>query len=231
MPFNQDLNISSFLEDMKNFFSLRKKKKNVQVDSLNEKIEPKLPEHSGFQVPIKSDYHNSGGFDPTGKGSVGRVHQGLDLRAPGGTSLYPIAAGIVTKVQPDPKGGNTVNIKHSNNVTSYYAHMGTISVHVNDVVNLDTVIGTVGASGNAKGFPHLHLQVWKDGSLIDPATVISVPKYTAFDSKNEKLWLPNSKNTADNWDMQKHLEKRKKAKTISELIALADRFEHMIYKF
>lgn len=224
MSFNQDLNIPSFLKDMMEFLSSIKKKKQ---DVPSEKITSKLPSHSGYQVPIKSEYHNSGGFDPTGKGAVGRVHQGLDLRASGGTSLYPIASGIVTKVQTDPKGGNTVNIKHSNNVTSYYAHMGTISVHVNDIVNLDTVIGTVGASGNAKGFPHLHLQIWKDGNLVDPATVISVPKYTEFDSKNEKLWLPNAKNISDNWDMQKHLEKRKKAKTISELIALADRFENL----
>lgn len=225
MPFNQDLNIDSFLKDMKEFLFSIKKTPNPQLTT--EKIDSKLPLHSGYQVPIKSSYYNSGGFDPTGKGSVGRVHQGLDLRASGGTSLFPIATGVVTKVQTDPKGGNTVNIKHSNNVTSYYAHMGTISVHVNDVVNLDTVIGTVGASGNAKGFPHLHLQIWKNGSLVDPATVISVPKYTEFDSKNEKLWLPNAKNISDNWDMQKHLEKRKKANAISSLIALADRFESL----
>mgnify|MGYP001810020317 CR=1 FL=1 len=142
-----------------------------------------------FQIPIKDSFNNSGGFDPTGKGSVGHVHQGIDLRAPGGTSVYPLAPGIVTAVKTDPKGGNTVNIKYYNDYSSYYAHLGTISVAVGDKVDYNTVVGTVGDSGNAKGFPHLHMQCYKSGSLIDPASILSLPKYTAYNPKKEKLWI------------------------------------------
>lgn len=142
-----------------------------------------------FQIPIKDSFNNSGGFDPTGKGSVGHVHQGIDLRAPGGTSVYPLAPGIVTAVKTDPKGGNTVNIKYYNDYSSYYAHLGTISVAVGDKVDYNTVVGTVGDSGNAKGFPHLHMQCYKSGSLIDPSSILSLPKYTAYNTKKEKLWI------------------------------------------
>lgn len=180
----------------------------------------------GFQVPIKTEYHNSGGFDPTGKGNVGRVHQGIDLRAPGGSSIYPITSGIVTAVRPDPKGGNTVNVKHPGDMTSYYAHMGTINVHVGDKVNTNTVLGTVGASGNAKGFPHLHLQVWRGGQLIDPASVISVPKYTVFDAKTEKLWLPGAKEQAQAWNLQGHVSKKNRlaSSQADKLLSLAARY-------
>lgn len=185
----------------------------------------------GFQVPIKSSYHNSGGFDPTGKGNVGRVHQGIDLRAPGGSSIYPIAPGVVTAVRPDPKGGNTVNVKHSGGITSYYAHMGTIAVHVGDQVNTSSVLGTVGASGNARGFPHLHLQVWRGGQLIDPASVISVPNYTAFNPKTEKLWLAGAQQEAQAWNLQSHVSNKRLANSRADkLLSLAARYYELSIK-
>jgi murein DD-endopeptidase MepM/ murein hydrolase activator NlpD len=219
-----NLDIDSFINDIKSLFQAKKEYQSGNTKS----IEPEIKGSSGFQVPIKSEYHNSGGFDPSGKGSVGRVHQGLDLRAPGGSAIYPIAPGMVTAVQPDPKGGNTVNVRHANGVTSYYAHMGSIEVHPGDKVDLNTKLGTVGASGNAKGFPHLHLQVWRDGKLIDPASVISVPTYTVYDAKKEKLWVPGAKEVADNWNMQEHLSKSKTrmASSYNEIIKLANKFEN-----
>lgn len=157
----------------------------------------------GFQAPIKSSFKNSGGFDATGKGSVGKKHPAIDLRSPGGTSVYPIAPGVVTSVKIDPLGGNTVNIKHAKGYASYYAHLGTINVKQNDNVGYNTVIGTVGDSGNAKSFPHLHLQCYLNGSLIDPASLFSVPSYSNFDNKKEVLWLPGAQETAKNFKIKK----------------------------
>lgn len=182
---------------------------------------------NGFQIPIRAGYNNSGGYDPTGKGSVGHVHQGIDLRAPGGTTLYPMAPGVVSSVRSDPKGGNTVNIKYDNGYASYYAHMATIAVHANDRVDYNTVVGTVGDSGNAKGFPHLHLQCYKNGSLIDPASILNLPKYIAFDNKKEKLWLPNAKEVAQNWNLKDHVNK-KLAYKVERLVAIAEEFSQKI---
>ena len=187
----------------------------------------------GFQVPIKSEFHNSGGFDSTGKGKVGRVHQGLDLRAPGGTSIYPIAPGIVTVVQPDPKGGNTLNIKHSGSVTSYYAHLGTINVHKGDKVGYNTVLGTVGASGNAKGFPHLHLQIWKNGQLVAPESVISVPEYTVYNNATEKLWLPGAQEQSQAWNMNEHLASKGRfaSRRADKLLSLATQYYKLTQRY
>lgn len=222
MGLSDNISLDSFVEEIKALYNAQQRGQTVAPESAP----------GGYQVPIKSSYHNSGGFDPTGKGNVGRVHQGIDLRASGGTSIYPIADGVVTAVRPDPKGGNTVNVKHSGGMTSYYAHMGTIAVHPNDRVTVNTVLGTVGASGNAKGFPHLHLQVWRGGQLIDPASVISVPKYTAFDPKTEKLWLPNAQQQASSWNMQSHLESKKSVASsrADKLLSLSDRYYKLITK-
>ncbi len=166
---------------------------------------PSVSSNGGFQAPLRGALRNSGGFDPTGKGSVGRKHMGLDLRAPGGTTIYPIAPGTVKYVRSDPKGGNTVVIDHPNGYSSYYAHCGTISVQPGETVDKNTAIATVGASGNAKGFAHLHLQVWNKGTLIDPAPIISAPAYTAFNTKQETLWLPGAKEVANAWNINSHL--------------------------
>lgn len=224
-----DPTLESLLEEVKKLYAPRQNPGTVATRSPASKA--LFQELTGFQVPIKSSYHNSGGFDPTGKGNVGRVHQGIDLRASGGTAIYPIAPGIVTAVRPDPKGGNTVNVKHDNNMTSYYAHMGTIAVHVKDRVDINTVLGTVGASGNAKGFPHLHLQVWRGGQLIDPASVISVPAYTVFNPKTEKLWLPGAQGQAQAWNLQSHIANKRIAfSQADKLLSLAARYYELSIK-
>lgn len=198
----EDMGFGEILDTLKRWFqgaTSRKDRREQRSTSVD---------FQGFHPPLRGALHNSGGFDPTGKGNVGRIHQGIDLRAPGGTPVFPIAPGTVTKAYNDPKGGNAVVVKHNDNYSSYYAHMGTVAVHVGDTVDYDTTIGTCGASGNAKGFPHVHLQVWRNGALIDPASVISVPAYTPYNAQQEKLWMPGAKAVADNWNLQDHLNNK-----------------------
>jgi murein DD-endopeptidase MepM/ murein hydrolase activator NlpD len=130
-----------------------------------------------FQNPIKGNYKNIGDFgvvNDTHKDG----HQGIDIGAPKGTSIYPLTDGIVTKVGNDSKGGLAINIKHNNNYRSYYAHLDSVSVKAGDNVNTNTVIGTVGNSGNAtKTSPHLHFQVWLDNKIINPAKLFEFKKY------------------------------------------------------
>lgn len=203
-----DMSVDDILNILKQLFQNSTSRKNRRDDRAT------FIDFQGYRAPLRGSLRNSGGFDPTGKGNVGRIHEGVDLRAPGGTAVFPIAPGTVTKVYNDPKGGNAVVIKHSNNSSSYYAHMGTVMVHTGDIVDYDTQIGTCGASGNAKGFPHVHLQVWRGGSLIDPASVISIPSYIPYNPRQEKLWLPGAKAVADNWNLQDHLSSKQNKRLV-----------------
>lgn len=176
-----------------------------------------------FQAPIRGNYYNSGNYSPNTATDPRHPngHKGVDLRAAGGTPIYPIASGVVTGVGSDRKGGNVINIQHTNGIRAYYAHLGSVRVHKGDKVNLNTVIGTVGDSGNAKGtFPHLHIQVWKNNQLIDPGTIFSVPSYTNVNSKIEKVWLSeNAKQQARNFNMKSHLGNKTASKLNVEQIA------------
>ena len=181
------VDISSLNKDIESFLS--------QIDKL-----PPIPkankathESGSFQAPIKGGFRNSGDYSPNRATDARHPtgHQGVDLRAPGGTSIYPLAPGVVTNVANNSVGGLNLNIDHRNGVRSYYAHLASINVKKGDEVDFDTVIGTVGDSGNAKGTaPHLHFQVWKNNVLDNPANYFAIPKYTNLE-KGEKLWLTN----------------------------------------
>ncbi len=185
---------------------------------------------SGYQAPIKGNWGNSGGFSPNAVRPNGRKgHFGVDMRAAGGTAVYPLADGIVTNVGSNSLGGNVINITHADGVRSYYAHLGSIKVFKGDKVNLNTVIGTVGASGNAKDtFPHIHFQVWKNDQLQDPAQYFSIPIYS--NPKNEQTWLSEeAKQEAKSFNINNHLSKRKIAfiSDLNYLVKVADLYSKL----
>ena len=224
------IDFSKILNDLKGLVS--KKNNRTQISNpvtQSTYIQSNLP--LIFQAPVKNA-KNWGNFDPTGKGTVGRVHKGLDMRAPGGTSIYPLARGVVSKVISDPKGGNTVTITHPNGYKSYYAHMSTISVKPGDVVDLKSLIGTVGDTGNSAGAPHLHLQVWQNGSLIDPRSLFSFEEQSVVNRKVEQAWLPEAKQIAKNWSIKEHLKDEKKPVIANRLIQirkLASMLEEFVF--
>ena len=153
-----------------------------------------------FQAPIKSVYYNSGDYGIQHANRKG-IHKGVDLRASGGTSIYPITDGIITNISNNTLGGLNISIRHNNNLKSYYAHLGTISCKIGDKVDKDTVIGTVGNSGNAiNTAPHVHVEIFENGTNVNPNKYFKVPAYTNF-SKKETLWLPGAKTQADQFTL------------------------------
>lgn len=184
----------------------------------------------GYQAPIKGGWHSSGGFDASGalRPNGRRGHSGVDMRAPAGTAIYPLAAGVVTSVGTDPIGGNVVNVQHSGGVRSYYAHLSTAKVQKSDKVSNETILGTVGNTGNASTtFPHLHFQVWKDNQLQDPAHFFSVPKYTNLSSEEKQKgpWLSEkAKQEASAFNMQSHVQQKRVASSADTLMKVAHQF-------
>lgn len=189
-----------------------------------------------FQAPIKGSWNSSGGYDESSKRPNGRTgHKGVDLRVPAGTPVYPMTEGVVSNVGTDPIGGNIVTVQHPNNIKSYYAHLSTVKVQKGDKVDMNTVLGAVGDTGNAKGtFPHCHFQVWKDGVITNPANFFSVPKYTNL-TKEEKAngpWLSDkAKQDAMAFNMKKHLDDKNKriAYTADVIVKIAEYFEKLTF--
>jgi hypothetical protein len=103
-------------------------------------------------------------FGPRGFG----FHSGIDLGAADNTPVKAAAAGHVVWASYMAGGwGNLVILVHGRGVQSMYAHLASIDVHVGDAVAKGSVIGRVGATGDAAG-PHLHFEVRVWGAAVNP---------------------------------------------------------------
>jgi murein DD-endopeptidase MepM/ murein hydrolase activator NlpD len=95
-------------------------------------------------------------------------HEGIDISANVGTSIYSTAQGRVVKILYSKYGfGNRVVIQHAYGFETLYAHMNIIKVKKGQWVNKNQLIGTVGNTGLTTG-PHLHYEVHKNGQPRDP---------------------------------------------------------------
>ncbi len=99
------------------------------------------------------------------------AHTGLDIYVPYGTSIKAAAAGTVTCAGYSGSYGNLVIISHGEGVETWYAHCSSINVSVGNTVSQGQGIAAVGSSGNATG-PHLHLEVRKDGTILNPQNYV-----------------------------------------------------------
>ncbi len=101
-------------------------------------------------------------------------HKGIDLRASLGSQVAPIAKGKVKEVIRDRFGyGLHVILEHEGGFSSLYAHLGKVMVKEGDELTIDSNIGTIGLTGWTTG-PHLHLEVYQEGKLINPLWVVPV---------------------------------------------------------
>jgi len=80
-------------------------------------------------------------------------------------------AGMVESVGYDNEYGYFVIIHHSDGYKTLYSRLSSCEINSGAYVDTDTVIGYLGNTGQSTG-PHLHFTVYKDGSSIDPRTVL-----------------------------------------------------------
>ncbi|WP_412077308.1 M23 family metallopeptidase [Streptomyces xanthophaeus] len=93
-------------------------------------------------------------------------HTGLDFAAPTGTPAKAVGAGKITSAGWSGAYGYRIVLELEDGTEIWYCHLSSMSVTSGSVGAGDT-IGRVGATGNVTG-PHLHLEVRKGGSTVDP---------------------------------------------------------------
>ncbi len=103
------------------------------------------------------------------------LHSGIDFRTPIGASAVATAAGKVVKAGWNGGYGRMVEIDHGNGFSTRYAHLSRIDVSEGDAVSLGQTIGETGSSGRSTG-PHLHYEVRKGGSAVDPLRFLKAGK-------------------------------------------------------
>ncbi|MCW2714343.1 MAG: peptidase [Frankiales bacterium] len=107
-----------------------------------------------------------------------RFHAGLDIGGGMGAKVSAADGGTVIAAGPASGYGTLVVVSHGTvdgrDLSTAYAHMGTISVRSGQDVSRGQQLGTIGNEGNSTG-PHLHFEVRRNGDPVDPLDYVSPP--------------------------------------------------------
>ena len=97
-----------------------------------------------------------------------RPHLAIDYAAPAGSPVVAIGPGRVAFAGWRGGYGNVVDIRHSGNYISRYAHFSKLArkLRKGQAVEAGEVIGYVGQTGHATG-PHLHFEFLRGGTKIN----------------------------------------------------------------
>lgn len=98
-----------------------------------------------------------------------RMHEGLDFSANIGDPIFATGDGVIKHAGRKGTYGNLVIIDHGFGYETYYAHLSGLAkgIKPGTQVSRGDKIGLAGSSGQSVG-PHLHYEVRKEGSAIDP---------------------------------------------------------------
>ncbi|MGK3708794.1 M23 family metallopeptidase [Arthrobacter sp. IK3] len=124
-----------------------------------------------LSAPLASDRRTSsfGGRTSPITGDPAEFHYGQDFGAPCGAEVSAAAGGTVVFAGWHPYGGgNRVEIEHGSGLTTTYNHLSSSSVSVGQHVSRGQALAFVGTTGSSTGC-HLHFEVLRDGTHIDPA--------------------------------------------------------------
>jgi peptidoglycan hydrolase-like protein with peptidoglycan-binding domain len=106
--------------------------------------------------------------DRFGMRGNGRPHHGIDFPAPRGTAVTAAGVGVVRSAGFNAFGyGNLVVVTHRLGFETWYAHLSTIAAVPGQPVAGGVLLGRVGSTGHSSG-PHLHWEVRRNGTPIDP---------------------------------------------------------------
>lgn len=104
--------------------------------------------------------------------SVPRKHFGTDIVAPKGSVIKSVQQGTVIMANWTAEEGHTIGIQHSGNLISFYKHNSSLLKKMGDIVRAGEAIAIIGNTGERTSGPHLHFELWYNGSPANPQKYI-----------------------------------------------------------
>lgn len=118
-----------------------------------------------FFTPVKGLVTES--FDLT------EDHFGVDIVTKQDETIKTTLDGTVIFTGFSAGDGNVIQVQHSNNLISIYKHCSTLLKNTGDRVKSGEAIGVVGNTGEKSHGPHLHFELWFNGSPVNPQEFVS----------------------------------------------------------
>jgi murein DD-endopeptidase MepM/ murein hydrolase activator NlpD len=163
-------NLTAMVDDLQTQLSSREQQLGVLENliltrELNKQV---YPEGRPVQAGWISSYFGSRSDPFTGYSAV---HKGVDFAGPQGTQVSSVAAGLVTYAGERAGYGQMVEINHGNGLATRYCHNERLLVKQGDMVRKGQEVALMGSTGHSTG-PHLHFEVLKNGTQVDPLRFI-----------------------------------------------------------
>lgn len=122
-------------------------------------------ENKMFFSPIKGDITQSFNFEEN--------HFAIDIAADIGTPVKSILDGKILFSEWSVDTGHVIIVDHGDNIVSVYKHNSKSLKEQNDFVQAGEVIAYSGNQGSLSSGPHLHFELWKNGTPIDPEPLLN----------------------------------------------------------
>ncbi|GIN90863.1 stage II sporulation protein Q [Siminovitchia terrae] len=123
-------------------------------------------------------------------GNKYRTNMGIDIAMKDGSEFDVTAAlsGKVTAVRNDSLLGNVVEVEHENGVKTIYQSVQDMQVKSGDAVKQGQVLATSGTSQlNKEAKNHLHFEIRKDNTALNPIDFFGQPFTALEDVDNEEV--------------------------------------------
>ena len=134
-------------------------------DKFNLTINELVIENKMFFSPIKGDITQTFNFEEN--------HFAVDIAADIGTPVKSILDGKILFSEWSVDTGYVIIVDHGDNIVSVYKHNSKSLKEQNDFVQAGEVIAYSGNQGSLSSGPHLHFELWKNGTPIDPEPIIN----------------------------------------------------------
>tara|TARA_B110000914_G_scaffold32202_1_gene24943 strand:- start:2073 stop:2930 length:858 start_codon:yes stop_codon:yes gene_type:complete len=103
----------------------------------------------------------------------GIKHLGTDIAASTNTPVKAVADGTIVLAEWTVETGFVVVVEHSFGLTSIYKHNSSGLISQGELVKAGQVLALSGNTGELSTGPHLHFELWRDGSPTNPEDYIS----------------------------------------------------------
>ena len=151
----EDLKLREEMESEQKYalnFSDKMKQGDVALSQLN------------FFPPLKG--YITSGFSPA------EDHYGIDIVAPTEEPVKNVLDGHVVLATWTLETGYVIAIQHEYNLVSFYKHNSVLLKKTGNFVKAGDAIAVEGSSGELTTGPHLHFELWHNGSPVNPEDYI-----------------------------------------------------------
>ncbi|MBI9038483.1 MAG: M23 family metallopeptidase [Bacteroidales bacterium] len=109
----------------------------------------------------------------TNKFNLAEKHYGIDIVAKKNEAIKATLDGTVIFSDWTPETGYVIGIQHKRNIISVYKHNSALLKEEGSFVKAGETVAIIGESGELTTGPHLHFELWYNGTPVNPEDYIS----------------------------------------------------------